>query len=517
VTTPADAPAPVISPAGVRSPGGSRRDVGVRWLVANAEILGVVAILGAFTAMCLWVAYLGAQLGYDEAVYASKTRSFVTDIAAPVWRPYRPPGLPIVGLAAVPFGLGDASLRTLTVLGGTLAIASAWGLARLLWNGLAAAIALLALVAAPVVLAEVALFHNDLPSAAPVVALLALLWWEFERRETPGWLLVLAGPLAAAAFYLRFGALAILVGIALVALLLWARRALRALRVVTVTILVTVALFLPHVIEAIATTGSPLGIVRAAVSQVDTTSPMASALQYLRWLPGELAGIPVIILGIVAVLAAAHAAGASIRLRRTTPAARRLALLLVPAGVAAVGTVLVSHAEARYVLTPLILVAIAGSGGAAAAARWLVLRLAPRRPRASRLVMPAILLGLALATGLQWGLWARGEVRRARVQYLADAGRAVAADAGGPCVVVSSISPVLGWYSGCYPRVLDDPSVAGNLAAAGEAVYVVLTTADARRNVAADTLAAYRKELTLVEVATTGTSTNGTVVYRVVP
>jgi len=114
-------------------------------------------------------------------------------------------------------------------------------------------------------------------------------------------------------------------------------------------------------------------------------------------------------------------------------------------------------------------------------------------------------------------LWFRGEVRRARIQYLADAGRAVAADAGGPCVVVSSIQPVLGWYSGCDPGILDDPSVAGNRAAAGEAVYVVFTTADARRNIDAATLAAYRDELTLVEVATTGTATTGTVVYRVVP
>ncbi len=517
MTTPSGAPAPPISPVQGRSPGARTADARVRWFVANGEILGVIAILGAFTAMCLWVVHLGAQLGYDEAVYASKTRSFVTDIGAPVWGLYRPPGLPIAGLAAVPFGIGDASLRTLAALAGTLAIGSAWGLARLLWGRPAAAIALLALVAAPVVVAQVSLFHNDLPSAAPVVALLALLWWEFEHRERPGWLLVLAGPLAAAAFYLRFGALAILVGIALVALLLWGRRALRAQRVVAVTMLVTVVLFLPHVVEAITTTGSPLGIVRAAINQVGSTTPQELALQYLRWLPRELAGIPAIVLGIVAAVAAAHATGASIRLRRTTPAARRLALLLVPAGMAALGTVLVSHAEARYVVTPLILLAIAGSGGAAAAAGWLASRLALRRPRAGRLVMPAIVLGLVLMTGLQWGLWIRAETRRAAIPYLADAGRAVAVDAGGPCVVVSSIRPVLGWYSGCDPRGFDDPAVAGDLAAAGQAVYVVFSTADARRNTAAATLAAYRDELTLVEVATTGTATSGTVVYRVVP
>ena len=50
-------------------------------MVVPIVVLGLLAILGFVT-----ITNLG-QLGYDEAVYASKARSYVTAVAVVWWRP----------------------------------------------------------------------------------------------------------------------------------------------------------------------------------------------------------------------------------------------------------------------------------------------------------------------------------------------------------------------------------------------------------------------------------------------
>ena len=464
----------------------------------------------------LRVALVNAPLGYDESVYASETRSFVTGVPT-LWAIYRPPGLPLVGLTALPLGLSDASLRIAAAACGLLALGLVWGLARLLWGRLAAGIALVVVMVSPVVLDQIVVFHNDAPSAAPVLALMVLLWWQFEVRERPNALLVAAGPLAAAAFYLRYGALALLVGVALTAIFLWGKRLLRAARLVGASLVVTVALFLPHIVDAVIRTGSPLGIVRAAVTQVDTTTPLHAALQYLRWMPSQLAGIAGVVFVVVAGLAAAYAAAESIGGRRLTAPARRLVWLLLPAVVAGLGTVIVSHPEARYVLTPVVLVEIAGAGSAATAVVWLAKRLAQTQPRAASLVVPAILVVLVVVLALDGRSWIRREVRHKGDQWLLHAGRAIATNAGGPCTLASSIGPILGWYSGCAPITFVDPTNARMPAQSGRPVYVVFTTLDDTRGVKPQVLARYRNELNLVEIANFGQDPLVATVYRVQP
>ena len=83
----------------------------------------------------------------------------------------------------------------------------AWALARMLWGPLAAIVALLTIVGSPVVIAEIALFHTDLPAAGLLLALMLLVWYEFERRPEPSRLLIAAAPLAALAFYVRYGSI----------------------------------------------------------------------------------------------------------------------------------------------------------------------------------------------------------------------------------------------------------------------------------------------------------------------
>lgn len=441
----------------------------------------MVAILAGIGAVAVFVIMLGAELGYDESVYASRARTFVTGIPT-AWAVFRPPGLPILGLVALPFGLTDASLRVVTAACGIALLGLAWGLARRMWGAFAAVLTLLALAASRVFLDETVLFHNDIASAAAVLALATLLWWQLEERDRPGWPLLAAGPLAAAAFYLRFGSLAILAGLVLAAALLWGRHLLRNIRVVGPTVLLGLALFVPHLVEATLRTGSPFGIIRAGVAVADTTTPLASLLQYVRWLPDRLAGPVGVGFLIAAGLAAVIAAIAVIRTGHGAPEARRLAWLLVPASVGYAGTIWVSHPEARYLLPPYVLTVIAGAGGIAVALGWTAARLPGLGQTQTRVLTGGVLaLILVLGAAVGW-FWVRHEIRASRTQWLADAGRAIEADARGPCIIVTTYQPVLGWYSRCTPKPFaGNPATIRALAAAGERVYIAFTSLDDRR------------------------------------
>ncbi len=444
----------------------------------HLEGLLVVAALGMVLAASAFVILHGAQLSWDEAVYASKARSLATLVPASNWELYRPPGLPYLGLLSAPFGFSEGGLRLVSAAVGVGALAAAWALARALWGAPAGVLTLLVLAAAPTVLREIAVYRNDIVSLAPPLLLLLLLWSQLERRAAPNALLLAAEPLAAASFYLRFGSLPLLGGISIAALLLWGGRLWRHRRLVGVTLLIAVVLFLPHVVEAVAKTGSPLGIVRSAVAVVDTSGPTASAVQYLRWLPLRIAG-PLGIGFVIAAGVAAIATGwASINMGRLTPDARRLVLLLVPATVGAIGLILVSHPEVRYMLPAQVLAIVAGAGAVAEALR----RLARGRNlgRTVRVAgTAAIVAGLISADAVVGLHWLSRQVGAARVQWLALAGTAIAADADGRCLAIATRVPIIGWYSRCLAVPF-----AGDLARTqarmtpGTPTYVVFASSD---------------------------------------
>ena len=76
--------------------------------VAPRLVIGLATAAGA-----MLLANLG-QLGYDEAVYAAKARSYVSDIPADWFELYRPPGLALFGtLAAEITGLCPAGVQVL--------------------------------------------------------------------------------------------------------------------------------------------------------------------------------------------------------------------------------------------------------------------------------------------------------------------------------------------------------------------------------------------------------------------
>ena len=457
-------------------------------MVAIVGILVVVAIAAA------WQIAQEIPLGWDEAVYASRSRSLVNDLATSTWRIHRAPGLPIVGLLGGVFGFTDANLRAVVVLLNLGSLTMAWVFARALWGSLAGLVALVTIVGSPVVVTEIALFHTDLPAAGLLFALMLVVWNEFERRPEPGWLLLAAAPLAALAFYIRFGSILPIGGIGLATAVLWHRSVVHNTRLVGATIVLAAFLFTPHVVDALSRTGSPLGIITSAIEQADTSWPLATAFRYLWWLPVRLAHLLGSAVVLVGVVRAAIVLRGVIRGRELTPVARRYLWLFIPAGVTTVGLILRSHPEPRYVLFPVVLAIIAGASGAAAAGTaWLRRRprLAGRRHGLDEATIGALLLiGVvagSVAAGRLVALQRLGDESR----WLLDVGRAVDADRDGPCAAVTSVAPIIEWYSRCAATQFGSGVASLEAGSSAVPVYVVFTDIDVRR-VSPGTIKQYR-------------------------
>jgi hypothetical protein len=66
--------------------------------------------------------------------------------------------------------------------------------------------------------------------------------------------------------------------------------------------------------------------------------------------------------------------------------------------------------------------------------------------------------------------------------WLVDVGRAIAADAGSPCTVATTIPPIVGWYSACH--AVPFTSAGAEISAPGSSpdrVYVMFTPVDRQR------------------------------------
>ena len=484
-------PLPVDAPvAAINTP--QARSDRHRLQIEVAALLGILVLVAIAAS---WLIGQAGPLGWDEAVYASKSRSLLTDTPSSTWAIYRAPGLPIVGLLGGALGFTEANLRAVALAMNLMTLAIAWAFARILWGQLAAVIALLTIVGSPVAIAELALFHTDLPAAGLLLTLMLLVWYEFEHRPEPGRLLLVAAPLAALAFYIRYGSILPIGGIGIAAVVLWHRSMLRNPRLVGATIVFAAVLFAPHIFEALARTGSPLGIITSAGEQVDTSEPIETAVRYLSWLPAQLAhrlGFAVMVIGVAhGVIVALDA----LRRRDLTPTARRYLWLYIPAGITTVGLVVQSHPEQRYVLFPVLLAIIAGAGAVSAG----VARLRSRPGLADRqhALDAAIIGGLFLVAIVAGSVGARRVVAIEREsddsRWLPAVGQLIDGDADGQCAVVTSIPPIVEWYSRCAAAQFS--SAGAEALAAGsfdDPTYVVFTDIDERR-ASLKTIARYRE------------------------
>lgn len=375
-----------------------------------------------YVATLVGMSLLGPALGHDEAVYALGADALLGGDGTPALI-HRPVGMLVIAAPAVLAGGGDLGFR-LTAMTGTLSfLAATWLFARRV-TGPRTATWTVAVVATSYSVIERSTELLPDPWASALIlgfATVAVARLGPDAEPARRWDLVWLGPLAAAAFYLRYGSIAVLASVGITALIVYRRGLSRLALPLLVTAVVVVVLAWPHAVHSISATGSPLGIITASHHTAGGSYPgQGLAFYATRWW---------LWLGPVAVVCVA--AGAWSAARRTTPFA-------VFAGLASVLTLvelgLAAHGEARYALVPQVLCTTLGVDA--------IIRRVQPRPRLAVAVLAASLIGSVV-------IWSHAGANTT-FDVAVSAGKAVHRAAGGrDCQVLASKSAQLEWYSGC--------------------------------------------------------------------
>lgn len=402
---------------------------GARCALSVARRLATLVLLGG---LAVWIAgavawcVSGAPLGHDEARYASDTRALLDGSGKRFI--YVPVGMNALTAPGLLAGGSESALRVLPLFAGIAFLGAAWWLARRAADRETACWTVGVLAGAHSMTRFSAQLLTDLPSAACLLVAIAILVRELRRDEGPTYRLVAAAPLAAGAFYIRYGSAPTIAVIALVSLVLGARAIARRPGPVIATAVLLGAALAPHALHAIARTGSPLGILR--ISREIPGHPGEGLVTYLTTNPFVSYGVlvaPLVVIGL-----------ATFRRGAVTDALRAIAVLQV------IALGLTTFAQPRFVFLALVLLVIVG---VATVRRWIASR--PDRARRACTVAAAIAVVATWAISLVDGVRAR-DTRLATTTALRIASHAIRADARGErCDVIGAATTQLEWYSGC--------------------------------------------------------------------
>ncbi|MBE1605094.1 ArnT family glycosyltransferase [Actinopolymorpha pittospori] len=417
----------------------------------------VLVVLGLTTAVWAALQSSAPYLGHDEAVYATKARSWLTDIPASQWGLHRAPGLPVLGYVALTFHDGELAVR---LVGLALALAAFglffWTAARLLGPRRGFVVALLVL-SAPGVMRRVPEYLSDVGAAGMLAGMAYCLVRAQERSR--GHHLVGAAAFALAAFYLRYGAVAGMLALVLAALLVWGPRPWLARgRDVAGAIVVLFVGLVPHLVEAERLTGSVFGLVRAAGEAGNPVFFGDGLRYYLSILPIMIAGPwggVVMAAGVVgAVLAGwrllrartsrTRGGGGGRQVTAARPEDRRTVFVVLAAVALVVMLGLTAHGEPRFVFLSVFLLLLAG-----------VQTLSTWAGRRSAVLLGALAVVAVATMPVSARLLIDNQLipvsrERASVALAAAAVRSSeSAGPSAPCVVVAQAPPEAGWYSRC--------------------------------------------------------------------
>jgi 4-amino-4-deoxy-L-arabinose transferase-like glycosyltransferase len=363
----------------------------------------------------------GPPLGHDEAAYAVAARG-----DAPAWN-YRSTGMIAIARAALALGGSTFALRGLALVLGAGVLVAACALGKAAFDARTGAWAAVVLATAHPMAARSAELIGDLPATACLLGGLAVLVGELER-ERARWRIVSAAPLFAAAFYIRYGSAPVIAMIAVLAIVLYARRL--ACLPVLATVVVAVLLVVPHVVHSIETTGSPLGILTVSASMPRRAYIGEGLVTYVTSNPFRFYG---------AIVAPVMLAGLA-TLATRGPRRRRapwFVVLLALGQLISLG--IESHAQPRYVFFATALLVVAGVD--------VLRRLGPRlavRPSLAVAACGLAWLGIAIAIVPYQHFLAT--LRRP----LYAAASAVRDDAAGrPCAIAANVAPQLIWATRC--------------------------------------------------------------------
>jgi len=418
--------------------------------VSLLELLGLLAVAVAVVASTVWVIRVGMVLGHDESVYAVMARHWLGDGPATGVSDHRAPLLPVLGLPILAAGGGDLALRGIGTLSAVGMVVAVWWVGRTLHGPAAGLIAAAVVGFAPSMFTAGTLFLTDLPAAALLVTLAGLLWSQFALRERTSRMLLLAAPLAWAAYHLRYGSALVVLLLAVTTVLLFWPELRHAYRHVAETAALLVLLLLPHLVNATIQLGAPWARLFYTSSVAGRDYLGQGLREYLQWFPQELAGPRAAVLmtiGLIGcvVLVAQRGVRAEHRSDRAG-LPRALAFLAVPAAGHLVAIGIASHGEPRFVFFSIAMLVIAGSVVVTAALQHLTDWTPGVTWAVLVLFVAATLVHVAQLTQAQ----ARDrETTAERHAVIRDVGHTLRRSAGDDCSVLTSYSPQITWYSGC--------------------------------------------------------------------
>ena len=362
----------------------------------------------------------GPVLGHDEAAFALVARG---DTPLATWL-YRSVGT--VGIAKIGIALGGADwqLRLISVVLNAQVPVAAYAVGRVAFSARTGAWAAAVLAGThPMVLRSAELL-SDLPAVACILAGVAVLISELPREGGPRWRVVLAGPLFAAAFYLRYGSTPVVVIALAAAVVLWWPAVVRRPGRLLVMFGSLAVLLIPHLLHSRDATGTALGILKLSAGMPRQEYVGDGLVTYLTSNPFMYYGFltaPVMVAGLAGL----------IRERR------KVAWYLAAV---ALGQVVVlgleSHGQPRYVFVATALLVVLG---VEVVARH---RLVPARVAFAAVV--ASWLSLVIVEPIYFR-----HVDTARAPLIEAANLFRARRDGRPCAVIALIVPQLMWYSGC--------------------------------------------------------------------
>lgn len=396
------------------------------------------------------VQWLGAApLGHDESQFAIIANDFL-DGKESRWF-YASWGMNALAVPGVLVGDSEVAIRATPFIVGVGFFVALGALVYRAFGPTTAAWTLAVVAGTRSVVQRSTELLSDLPAAACMLGALWIFVGELDREHGPRWRLVAIAPLFAAALYLRYGSCVPIAVVGAAGVLVWWRPLLRRPLPVVAAAALFVALLIPHFAMSDRITGSPLGILLE--SRVIPGDEVGLST-YLTSNPFSYYGLVVPIAMIAGVFSIAR------------PRDRRAVFLWITAIGTVVGIGLVTHAQARYIMLGIVLLAALGVDT--------FVRIAVGLPATWRHVVVAlagILVALSWAVCVwQAALFSAGVRRRAAGTF--EGAAAVRADARGEtCAVFGRQTMQLEYYSGCaglswFPA---------EELARGERVYVVWT------------------------------------------
>jgi Dolichyl-phosphate-mannose-protein mannosyltransferase len=411
-------------------------------VIALRVELGILGGLVAIFAFAVGLAVLQhLPLGWDESVYALITRHWLFATPATGWGFHRPVVLSILAVIPELVSRDESLVRIIGLLCGCLTVGAVWLLGRRLQGPIVGLVAALVLASAQPIQVDAGFLLNDVPALGVLLLLMAVMWRELEEKKS-GWSMLWLAPIAALAFYVRYGASIPILLIAVTSLVIWWRRIASDWPKALATGGVLVLLLLPHLVFSTTQTGTPWGIGLAASGGARPAYPGEGLVTYLAWLPYHLLGPLGAVIAVIGLVTSVIAITRAIRSRGWDRTTRALAFLFIPA-VGQIGVLGVSILpQSRYIYFGIVLLLIAGAIGLARG--WSALGVS-RRPvgwLASGLLTAYLVGSLSLVPGVV-------DAQRVGDEWIRDGARLIASRSGADCSVLASDVPQITWYSEC--------------------------------------------------------------------